>query len=71
MNNIEIEVMESIVLIQDLEVQKVLDEYRDIFREELSDGLSSQCAIDHEINTENEAPSNRNAYPLSIVQLQK
>ena len=28
-------------------------------------------AIDHEINTRNETPSNRNAYPLSVIQLEE
>ena len=54
-------------------MQKALDEYRDVFREEVPDGLiiPPQRAVDHEINTGDEAPSNRNAYPLSVVQLQE
>ena len=52
-------------------MQKVVDEFRDVLRNGLPDRLPSQRAIDHEINTGDEASSNRNAYPLSIIQLQE
>ena len=69
LNNIESEVTE--IIVQDPELQKLLDEFRDVFRNELPDELPPQRAVDHEINTGNEASSNHNAYPLSIVQLQE
>ena len=53
----------------DAELQALLQEFKDVFREELPDGLPPKRAVDHEINTGNEPPSNRNAYPLSVVQL--
>lgn len=68
LNNIGSETTtESISNVQDPELWKLLDEFHDVFRNELPNGLPPQRAVDHEINTGNEAPSNRNAYPLSIV----
>ena len=57
--------------VQDPELRKLLDEFRDVFKDELPDGLPPKRAVDHEINTGNEAPANRNAYPLSVVQLEE
>jgi hypothetical protein len=56
---------------QDPELQQVLQEYRDIFRETLPDGLPPQRSIDHDIDTGQEKPANRSAYPLSVAQLQE
>ena len=61
----------SAIIVQDPEIQKLVDEFRDVFRDELPDGLPPQRAVDHEINTADEGPSNRNTYPLSVVQLQE
>jgi hypothetical protein len=61
----------ELLSVQDLELRKAINEFRDVFQEELPDGLPPQRAVDHEIDTGNEAPSNRNAYPLSVVQLQE
>src|SRR5579859_3095786 len=52
-------------------LQTLLDEYQDIFLEELPEGLPPRREIDHVINTGNEKPVNRNAYPLSSQQLQE
>ena len=55
----------------DAELRAVLHEHKDVFQDELPDGLPPKRAVDHEINTGNEAPTNRNAYPLSVVQLEE
>src|SRR5579859_6272857 len=52
-------------------LQTLLDEYQDIFREELPEGLPPRREIDHVIDTGNEKPVNRNAYPLSAQQLRE
>ena len=52
--------------IDDLELQQLLGEYKNIFRNEMPEGLPPKRAIEHEINTGSESPVNRNAYPLSI-----
>jgi len=49
----------------------LLDEFLDVFREELPDGLPPKRDVDHVIDTGTEQPSNRNAYPLSVQQLQE
>src|SRR5437762_892107 len=53
------------------ELQALLQEFKDVFRDELPDGLPPNRAVDHEINTGTEPPSNQNAYPLSVVQLEE
>jgi hypothetical protein len=52
---------------QDPEMQKVLLDYPDVFRETLSDGLPPQHSIDHGTDTDQEKPINRSVYPLSVV----
>jgi len=52
-------------------LDQLLQEYRDIFREELPDGLPPKRAVDHTIETGDHSPSNKNAYPLSVQQLQE
>jgi hypothetical protein len=47
------------------ELQVLLDESLDVFRNSLPEGLWRD--VDHVIDTHNEAPSNRNAYELSVV----
>ena len=51
------------------ELQALLQEFKDVFRDELPDGLPPKRAVDHEINTGIEPPANRNTYPLSVMQL--
>lgn len=57
--------------VDDLELQELLNEYRDVWKNELPDGLPPKRAVDHGIDTGVEKPVNRNAYPLSVVQLQE
>ena len=47
-------------------LQDLLDEFRDVFRNELPDGLPPKRGVDHVIDTGNEQPVNRNAYQLSV-----
>jgi hypothetical protein len=56
---------------QDLELRKLLDEFREVFKDELPDGFTPQRSVDHIIDTDKEAPSNRSAYSLSAAQLQE
>jgi len=53
------------------ELEKLLEEYTDIFREELPEGLPPRREVDHTIDTGSEKPVNRNAYPLSAQQLRE
>jgi hypothetical protein len=50
------------------EARTAILEFKYVFRSDIPEELPPHRAIDHEINTNNEAPSNRNAYPLSVVQ---
>src|SRR5204862_5409994 len=52
-------------------LKRLLKEYKDIFREELPDGLPLKRAVDHAIDTGDHSPVNKNAYPLSVQQLQE
>src|SRR5438876_9897774 len=52
-------------------LKRLLKEYKDIFREELPDGLPPKRAVDHAIDTGDHSPVNKNAYPLSVQQLQE
>jgi hypothetical protein len=47
----------------------LLEEYKDCLREDLPEGLPPVRDIDHAIETGEERPSNRNAFPLSEKQL--
>src|SRR5437667_2356955 len=49
-------------------LKRLLKEYKDIFCEELPDGLPPKRAVDHAID---HSPVNKNAYPLSVQQLQE
>jgi hypothetical protein len=52
------------------ELQVLLDEFLDVFRNSFPEGLPPQRDVDHVIDTQNQAPSNRNAYELSVIQLE-
>jgi len=52
-------------------LERLLKEYKDIFQEELPDGLPPKRAVDHAIETGDASPINRNAYPLSVEQLRE
>ena len=45
--------------------------YRDIFCEDLPEGLPLKRAVDHTIDTGHHSPVNKNAYPLSVQRLQE
>ena len=62
---------EGVREIQDKEVKQLLNEYLDIFRNDLPEGLPPKRAVDHEINTGSEGPVNKNAYPLYVQQLRE
>jgi hypothetical protein len=62
---------ESFIASQDLALQGLLRESRDVFREELPEGLPPKRSIKHSIDTGSERPVNRNAYPLSALQLKE
>ena len=53
------------------EIRQLVREFKDIFRNELPDGLPPQRALDHHIDTDTTASINRNAYPLSVQQLKE
>src|SRR5579859_6115849 len=55
----------------DPEIQNILKEYKDIFREELPKELPPKRKVDHVIDTGNEQPVNKNAHPLSKQQLEE
>jgi len=55
----------------DKEMQEVIDEYPDVSRNDFPDGLPPRRDVDHVIDTGTEQPSNRNAYPLSVQQLEE
>jgi len=61
----------SKMLSSDPELRKVINEFRDVFRDELPDGLPPERPVDHVIDTGSQAPTNRNAYPLSVAQLEE
>src|SRR5204863_665226 len=52
-------------------IKHLLKEYNDVLREELPDGLPPVRSIEHVIDTGDERPYNRNAFPLSEQQLQE
>ena len=49
----------------------LLEEYKDCLREDLPEGLPPVRDIDHAIETGDERPANRNAFPLSEKQLRE
>jgi len=53
------------------EVRQVVGEFRELFRNDLPDGLPPRRALDHHIDTGTTPPINRNAYPLSVLQLKE
>jgi hypothetical protein len=59
------------MLSSDPELRKVINEFRDVFRDDLPDGLPPKRPVDHVIDTGSQAPNNRNAYPLSVAQLEE
>ena len=52
-------------------MNKLLYEFRDVFREDLPQRLPPNRDVDHVIETGDQAPVNRNAYPLSVQQLRE
>jgi len=52
-------------------LQDLLDEFQDVFRHELPDGLPPRRSVDHVIDTGSEKLVNRNAYQLSVQQLEE
>ena len=52
-------------------LRRLLKEYQNVFREELPDGLPPRRAVDHAIETGDASPVNKNAYPLSVQQLEE
>jgi gag-polyprotein putative aspartyl protease len=57
--------------VDDPKLQQLLEEYQDIFREELPKELPPELGVVHTIDTGDEKPVNRNAYPLSVQQLRE
>src|SRR5437016_1726017 len=49
----------------------LIPHWKELFRNELPDGLPPQRALDHHIDTSMMAPINRSAYPLSGQQLKE
>src|SRR5436189_5089136 len=52
-------------------LKRLLKEYKDIFREELPDGLPLKHVVDYAIDMGSHSPVNKNAYWLSVQQLQE
>jgi hypothetical protein len=65
--------VEQGVMIKPLDpaVSNLLHEYQDCLRDDLPEGLPPDRSIEHAIDTGNERPSNKNAYPLSVQQLRE
>ena len=61
----------SKMLSSDPELRKVINEFRDVFRDELPDDLSPKRPVDHVIDTDSQTSTNRNAYSLSVAQLKE
>jgi hypothetical protein len=57
--------------VDDPKLQQLLEEYQDIFREELPKELPPEQGVVHAIDTGDEKPVNRNAYPPSAQQLRE
>ena len=55
----------------DPDLCNLLQEFKDCLRDDLPDGLPPERDIDHAIETGEERPSNKNAYPLSTQQLRE
>jgi len=70
-NIMQLNVCQEFDDIEDPTLQKLLGEYNDIFRNELPEGLPPKRAVDHAIDTGDERPVNKNAYPLSAQQLRE
>ena len=49
----------------------MIQEYKDIFREEVPEGLPPKRVVDHVIDTGDHNPVNKNAYQLSVLKLQE
>ena len=52
-------------------LDRLIHEYRDIFHEDLPEGLPPKHMVDHAIDTGDHSPVNKNAYPLSVQRLQE
>src|SRR5437667_11399958 len=52
-------------------LKRLLKEYKNIFREELPDGLPPKRAVDHAIDRGDHSPVHKNAYQHSVQQLQE
>ena len=50
---------------------ELLQKYKNIFREDLPEELSSRHALDYVIDTNDHNSANKNVYSLSIQRLQK
>jgi hypothetical protein len=61
----------SVVVETNPELQAELDEFSDVFRNSLPQGLRPQWDVDHVINPQQEPLSNQNAYQLSVIQLEE
>ena len=57
--------------IEKIELDCLLQEYKDIFHEKLSEELPSKRVIDHVIDINDHNPVNKNAYQLSVQKLQE
>jgi hypothetical protein len=52
-------------------LQPLVNEFREVFRNDLPKGLPPERALDHRIDTGNSAPVNRPPYALSVSQLEE
>jgi hypothetical protein len=50
------------------ELGQLSQEYEDIFREDLPDGLPPKHVVDHIIDMGDHCPANKNAYPFPRIQ---
>ena len=57
--------------VEKIKLDKLLQEYKDIFWVELPDGLPPKCVVDQVIDTNDRSSANTNANPLSLQQLQE
>ena len=64
--NMDVEVEVGMEQLHDPEFQAVVVEYSDVFKDELSNHLSSTRDLVHEIDIDNSESINRSVYQLSI-----
>ena len=61
----------TLVVVEPSTGKALLKEFKDVFHEELPEGLSPRRAFDHVIETGNVSPINRNAFVVGAAPLEQ